>query len=157
MMKRTITIVSTILLITLSAFGQKKTAPKNYMSCEINGKSWTTKNLSDVTSSKFMVVLASTNKAEKTMVIVTFDRKKAVSGALLPYKFRMGETKTEGVTFRTLDASGMPLYDEDDNTTSGSITITKATKSYVEGTFVATSKANKITNGKFSMALTKIW
>jgi hypothetical protein len=162
-MKKIITVLSTIILIALVAFGNSNSSseinipPKNSMSCEVNGTSWKTNSLSDVTSSKYMVVLAATNKVEQTMVIITFDRKKAVAGAVLPYKFKMGETKTEGVTFRTLGENGMPMYDQDDNTPTGSITITKATKSYVEGTFVATSKNYAITKGKFAMKLTKIW
>ena len=62
-----------------------------------------------------------------------------------------------GVTIRTLDGDDKPHYDLDENTQQGSITITKGSKSHVEGTFTATSKRSTITNGTFAMKLTKIW
>jgi hypothetical protein len=132
-------------------------AAANLMSCDVGGKGWKTAEVSDVVSSKLMISLAGTNLADKSIVIVHCDRAKATAGAVLPFEFKMGRIETEGVTFRTLDENGMALFDQDDNMPKGSITITKANKSYVEGTFTATSETHKITNGKFAMELTKVW
>ena len=62
-----------------------------------------------------------------------------------------------GVTIWTPNGDDKPNYDLDDNTQQGSITITKRSKSHVEGAFTATSKRSTITDGTFAMKLTKIW
>jgi hypothetical protein len=62
----------------------------------------------------------------------------------------------EGLTFQQWAADGITPVDIE-VAGSGTITITNATKTLVEGTFSSVGPKKTIINGKFSMTLTKFF
>jgi hypothetical protein len=129
----------------------------NIISCKIDGKPWTSNNVIDDASNKFSVTLVGLNKSQKNSFCIFYDRALAVTGAVLPYQFKMGELATATFGLTTRDANYNEIPEKTIVISEGKITITKVSKTNIEGTFEGSNKNHKITNGKFSMEYTKVW
>jgi hypothetical protein len=131
-------------------------AGNNSMICDINGKSWKANKLDDSVSWKDYVNIAGFNTVDNTVIILFFERAKAVTGTKITFKSEKGVIAEADIVLRKLEADGRP-DGNDDPARSGTISITKASKTDVEGTFTGITFNNKSVNGKFSMKYTKVW
>jgi hypothetical protein len=162
-MKKLLTITSILTLSILFGGCPAKSsgapAPadgNNSMTCDISGKNWKANKLDDSVSWKDFVNIAGFNNTENSVIILFFERAKAVTGTKITFKSEKGVIADASVTLRKLEADGKP-DGNDDNARSGTITITKASKTNVEGTFTAITFNNLTINGKFSMKYSKVW
>jgi hypothetical protein len=126
------------------------------MTCDISGKAWKANKLDDSVSWRDFVNIAGFNTQDNTVLILFFERSKAVTGTVITYKSERGVIGDADVVLRKLEADGRP-DGNDDPARTATITITKASKTMVERTFVATTFKNLSLNGKFSLKYSKVW
>jgi hypothetical protein len=131
----------------------------NVLTCDIDGKNFKSDEVSDYMCNKFQINLDGNVKSDKTGVHLFIDREVAVTGAVLKFAFKMGTTPKCGLSIYTKDATGMPIPDKNISMDTGTFTITKASKTEVEGTFEGNSDKAKIANGKFTVKFSenRVW
>jgi hypothetical protein len=97
----------------------------NILTCDIDGKSFKSDEVSDYMCNKFQISLDGNVKSDKTAIHLFIDREVAVTGAELKFAFKIGATPNCGISIITKDATGMPIPDKNISMDTGTFTIIK--------------------------------
>ena len=122
------------------------------MSATINGVAWSSTIVND-SSYKLLKIISGQNEKSGIGVVINIDVENAVTGKVVALS---RSNVYEGLTYQLWELNGLkPIEIEIAGT--GTITITNATKTLIEGTFSSKGSKKTITDGKFSMVLTKFF
>jgi hypothetical protein len=122
------------------------------MSATINGVPWTSTVMYD-NSIKISKSISGLNEKSHINLGFTIEAANAVAGKVITIS---RSNVYEGLTYKLFSADNFSLI-ESDVAGSGTITITKATGKVLEGTFSTKGPKQTITDGKFSITLSKFY
>jgi hypothetical protein len=140
-----------ILLSNACSYDDVRGGDKGSFSATINGRAWKSTEVFD-NSYKLQKVLSSQDEKARTGLAINFNAANAVTGKVIT----ICRSKVyEGLSVTTFDSNG--LLSDAETAGSGIITITNATSKKAEGTFSSKDPKSTITDGKFSITLTKFF
>jgi hypothetical protein len=122
------------------------------MSASVNGVAWSSTEVNDA-SNKLQKIISGQNKKTNIGVVINIEVASAVTGKVITLN---RANVYEGITYQEWAADGFTPIDIE-VAGSGTITITNVTKTLIEGTFSSRGPKRTITDGKFSMTLTKFF
>jgi hypothetical protein len=128
------------------------TADSGSFSASINGVAWSSTKIFD-NSNKLQKVIAGYDDKSKRNIGINIELASAVTGKVIT----IGRSNVyEGISTILFAADGLTPM-ESESAGNGTITITNATSKKIEGTFSAKTSKNTITDGKFSVTLSKFF
>jgi hypothetical protein len=145
-------LLTIVFLSTACTKDDVSSGDKGSFSATINGVAWSSTVVYD-NSTKFQKVLAGYDDKSKRNVGINIDVASAVIGKVITIS---RSNVYEGLGTNLFAADGFTIIDAE-SAGSGTITITNATSSKIEGTFSGKGPKQTITDGKFSITLSKFF